>query len=425
MSRLETLVNLEGRYRFLRERGPWLWGVVLLGAGLRAWFVIGTDGTLDVVVWAGHAWEIQERGLIPYYHGGQYIFNHPPLMGEIFSRLYVLAAQTDIPFRVFLRAPFALLDLGTALLLLQLVRMSPYDYARYALFALYWLFPLAILLSAYHGNTDSALAFFLLGAVVLVARGRPLMAGAALGIGLWIKFPAILALPALAFGLVGWKDRAKLVAATCVTGIASYLPALLQDPEVVIRSVFLYPGLQIQSTAGVRVWGTQVFYPDPDSLPLAWREVFRNLVRGVLRSNTAICVSAICVVAWARRSRRQPLEIAGNVGATYAIFHGLTNFWAFQYLAWALPLWLASGWRFALPASVVTTAYVYALYVWLCDSWLLEGSWDWYGSPHWPFEILLLRDAAILFFFATAWLLILRDVGGELRRLHRLHRRPS
>lgn len=425
MSRLETLVNLEGRYRFLRERGPWLWGVVLLGASLRAWFVIGTDGTLDVVVWAGHAWEIQERGLIPYYHGGQYIFNHPPLMGEIFSRLYVLAAQTDIPFRVFLRAPFALLDLGTALLLLQLVRMSPYDYARYALFALYWLFPLAILLSAYHGNTDSALAFFLLGAVVLVARGRPLMAGAALGIGLWIKFPAILALPALAFGLVGWKDRAKLVAATCVTGIASYLPALLQDPEVVIRSVFLYPGLQIQSTAGVRVWGTQVFYPDPDSLPLAWREVFRNLVRGVLRSNTAICVSAICVVAWARRSRRQPLEIAGNVGATYAIFHGLTNFWAFQYLAWALPLWLASGWRFALPASVVTTAYVYALYVWLCDSWLLEGSWDWYGSPHWPFEILLLRDAAILFFFATAWLLILRDVGGELRRLHRLHRRPS
>jgi hypothetical protein len=417
--RLQALVRLEGRYRFLRERGAWLWAVVLLGTGLRAWFVIGTDGTLDVVVWAGHAWEIHERGLIPYYHGGQYIFNHPPLMGEIFSRLYVLAARTEIPFHVFLRAPFAVLDLGTALLLVQLVRMGPYAYARYALFSLYWLFPLAILLSAYHGNTDSALAFFLLAAVVLVGSGRPLAAGAALGIGLWIKFPAVLALPALAFGVVGWRDRAKLVAAACITGIASYLPALLQDAEVVIRSVFLYPGLQIQSTAGVRVWGTQVFYPDAENLPLAWQELYRSLVRGIYRANTLICVSAISLVAWARRNRRQPLEIAGNVGATYVIFHGLTNFWAFQYLAWALPLWLVSSWRFALPVSLVTTAYVCALYAWLCGSWILAGTWDWYGSPHWPPAILVLRDAAILFFFATAWLLILRDLGGELRRLGR------
>ena len=106
--------------------------------------------------------------------------------------------------------------------------------------------------------------------------------------------------------------------------------------------------------------------------------------------------------------------------ASYAIFHGLTNFWAFQYLAWALPLWLVSGWRFALPMSVVTTAYVYALYVWLCDSWLLDGPWDWYGNPHWPLGILLLRNAAILFFLSTALLLILRDLGGELRRLLRL-----
>jgi hypothetical protein len=402
----------------VQQRGPWLWGVVLVGALLRAWFVFGTAGTLDVVVWEGHAWEINQKGLIAYYHGGQYIFNHPPLMGEIFSRLYSLAAITNIPFAVFLRLPFAVLDFGTAWLLLRLMGPSRW---RYAIFAAYWLSPLAILFSAYHGNTDSALAFFLLAAVVLVGSGRPLAAGAALGIGLWIKFPAVLALPALAFGVVGWRDRAKLVAAACITGIASYLPALLQDAEVVIRSVFLYPGLQIQSTAGVRVWGTQVFYPDAENLPLAWQELYRNLVGGIYRANTLICVSAISLVAWARRNRRQPLEIAGNVGATYAIFHGLTNFWAFQYLAWALPLWLVSSWRFALPASLVTTAYVYVLYAWLCGSWILSGAWDWYGSPHWPPAILVLRDAAILFFFATAWLLILRDLGGELRRLHRRH----
>ena len=416
---LAALVHLDGRFRFLRERGPWLWAVIGLGAVLRAWFVFASEGTLDVVVWEGHAWEINDRGLIAYYHGGQYIFNHPPLMGEIFSRLYVVAARTGVPFSIFLRAPFAVLDFGTALLLLRLVEASPYRHARYALFSLYWLLPVAILMSSYHGNTDSALAFFLTWAVLWVIRGRPLAAGVAIGVGLWIKFPAILALPALAFGLPSWNARAKLIGAACAVGIASYLPALWKDAEIVIRSVFLYPGLQIQSTAGVRVWGIQVFYPDVASLPEAWRDGFRSLVRNIYRANTLICIVPIALVAWARRGRREPLEIAGNVGASYAIFHGLTNFWAFQYLAWALPLWLVSGWRFGLPASLVTTAYVYALYVWLCDSWLLDEPWDWYGNPHWPLGILLLRNAAILFFLSTALLLILRDLGGELRRLLR------
>ena len=105
----------------MREPGPWLWVAIAVGALTRAWLLFGTPGTLDVDVWAGHAWEINQKGLIAYYHGGEFIFNHPPLMGEIFSRLYLLAAQTGVPFAVFLRGPFAVLDLGTALLLLKLL----------------------------------------------------------------------------------------------------------------------------------------------------------------------------------------------------------------------------------------------------------------------------------------------------------------
>ena len=111
--------------RALSEPGPWLWLVIALGAAARAWFVLGTHGTIDVDVWAGHAWEISQRGLIPYYHGGEHIFNHPPLMGEIFSRLYVLAAETGVPFAVLLRAPFALLDFGTACLVWKLLEDDP------------------------------------------------------------------------------------------------------------------------------------------------------------------------------------------------------------------------------------------------------------------------------------------------------------
>ena len=71
------------------------------------------------------------------------------------------AAETGIPFRVLLRAPFAALDLATAGLLLVAFAGSPW---RLAIFAGYWLHPLAILFSAYHGNTDTSVAFFALPA---------------------------------------------------------------------------------------------------------------------------------------------------------------------------------------------------------------------------------------------------------------------
>lgn len=395
----------------LRTPGPWLWAALAVGAAARAWLVLGTPGTLDVDVWAGHAWEINQKGLIAYYHGGHYIFNHPPLMGEIFSRLYVLAARTGVDFAVFLRAPFALLDLGTALLIPRLLADDP---RRWLFCAAYWLSPLAIIFSSYHGNTDSALAFFLLASVIAISRDRPLWAGALLGVGLWVKFPAILAVPALAFGLRSWPERLRFGAATVGVGITGYLPALWQDPAVVIHSVFLYPGLQIRSPAGVQVWGPQLFYPDPASLPAAWRPLFEHAVRLVYLANTWIVVLPMAFVAWARRHDRRPLEIAGNVGAGYAVFHGLTNFWAWQYLAWALPLWLAAGRRFALPSAVAATAYVYGLDVWLTGSWALAGGWDFLGKPHWPLWLLRLRDASFLFFFASALFLVARDARRAL-----------
>jgi hypothetical protein len=133
-------------------------------------------------------------------------------------------------------------------------------------------------------------------------------------------------------------------------------------------------------------------------------------------SNTWICLLPIGFLAWARRESRSPLEIAGNVGASYVVFHGLTNFWAWQYLAWALPLWLVAGRRFALPSLVATTAYVYGLDVWLTGSFLLNGSWDFIGKAHWPEWLLVVRNGTCLFFFASALFLIARDGRAALSR---------
>ena len=81
-----------------------------------------------------------------------------------------------------------------------------------------------------------------------------------------------------------------------------------------------------------------------------------------------------------------------------------------------MPLWLASGWRFATTSLLVSTAYVYVLYVWLCGDPMLAGEWDWMGKPRWPSGVLWLRNIAVLYFFVTACSLIGFAARDEARR---------
>jgi hypothetical protein len=412
MEHLARSTALEGPFGFLSEPGRWLWVVALIGILLRVYLVCFTEGTLDVVVWDGHAREIRAKGLVGYYHGGLYQFNHPPLMGVVFSFAREISEAIGIPFKVLLRAPFAILDAGTAVLLVAVLGSNPY---RYLLGALYWLHPLALIFSAYHGNTDSAIAFFLLLSILFAGKNRPIAAGVALGVSLWIKVPGVLALPAIAFALPGWRERARFAAAWGLTGVATFLPVLFQDARVVVDSVFLYSGLKIQTTTGVQVWGLHNFYPHATDLPVAWRSTFRSFVITTFRYNTLIALVPIVFTAWCHRRERGQAAIATNVCRSYAILYGLTNFWAFQYLAWSIPLWLTGGWRFAAGASVVATAYVYGLYAWLCQSLALSGTWDFIGRPDWPGWVVGARNVANLFFFAAALWIVLTAALTEWR----------
>ncbi len=66
------------------------------------------------------------------------------------------------------------------LILLVLLRQKRW---RFVTVAAYLLNPLAIIFSAYHGNTDSAVAAFALLCVWALSKGNVIGAGAALGAG--------------------------------------------------------------------------------------------------------------------------------------------------------------------------------------------------------------------------------------------------
>jgi hypothetical protein len=46
--------------------GIWFWFVIALGAALRFYLVVFTNGTQDVDIWERHARDVREYGLIGY-----------------------------------------------------------------------------------------------------------------------------------------------------------------------------------------------------------------------------------------------------------------------------------------------------------------------------------------------------------------------
>jgi hypothetical protein len=389
----------------LRRPGAWLWLALLAGALLRAWLVLRTEGSFDVAITLHHGRSVHELGLLESYRRGAAL-NHPPLAGRFFEAAWVLAGATGISYRVLLRAPFALVDAGAAGVLFTLFRGSPW---RYAVVAGYWLHPLAWLFSAYHGNTDSLVAFTVLLALLSAARGRPALAGAALGLGAGIKLPAVLAAPALFFALEGRRARLAFLGAAGAAALAAYLPTLALEPRLLARRIFGYPGSGAETVHGVPIWGVW------SALGLARVPGLGGAARLATAHNALACLAPIAAVAWARRGCRDASGIGATLFASFMILYGLTSHWAFQYLAWSAPLWFFRGKAYAALGSLLLGGYVYGVYAFYCGNPWLLGVWDHAAHVSWPLWLRLLRDAAVAFCFAST-LAILAEALRIARR---------
>jgi hypothetical protein len=384
---------------------------------LRLYFVLFTQGTYDVDIWRGHAERISEIGLINHYRENSVAndlpfinhyresppANHPPFMSEIGLLILQIARLSGIPFRVLFRLPFALIDGGTVILLLLILRQAP---RRLLVAAAYWLNPLAILLSSFQGNTDCAVAFFVLLSVFLLSQNRNAAGAMALGAGLWIKIPVILALPALLLLVGGWRKKLEFLSLAGLTAVSTYLPALLIDPQAVCASVFGYSGLILRTTGDVPVWGWfRVLLPIV--VPAGWRHNLPLFFAFLSIHGWHIAVGLILVLVWRRRAQRSPCDVCATIAGSYVLIYGLSQNWSFQYFAWSLPFWFFLPAWFPVLATILAGGYIYSLYACLCGDPWLRGRWDFMGHPQWPAIVIIFRDLAVLFFLACAcWLII-------------------
>jgi len=394
--------------------GIWFWLLITLGAMLRVYLVCFTSGTTDVALWESHAHDVLRHGLIGYYHVNASA-NHPPLISEVEALFMRAAEATGVPFRVWSRAPFALLDLATTFLLLLVLRECRW---RFVAAAAYWLNPLSIIFSAYHGNTDSAIAFFLMLCVWLLSRNQPLIAAVALGVSFWVKLPTVVAIPAFLLWIPNWRARFQFLLVAACVGLSTYIPALIQDPAIIWNHVFGYRAQILHTTAGVVAWGPRVLFFSIIAAPPSWPTALRAPILFFLESSWLIALALALLLTWLRRNRRSVSDLCATIAMIYVVVLALSDGFSFQYFAWSLPFWFFLPRWFFVPAIVLVSAYVYFLYAFLCGNPWLLGPWDFSSHAHWPVAIVALRDLAYLLFVAGAvWFVAASLLPSRNRRV--------
>ena len=315
------------------------WRVLFVAVAATVFFVkcysaLVTVGSGDMPLWERFLASIREYGAIStYYSGGLYVsphgnyinpFNHPPFIAHFLRFVGGLADLTGLPFRFWFRLITSVADIGSALILYRLLRIS--DLFHPVAFLLYLLAPATLIISGYHGNTDTLMIFFLLLAIYATQTGRAAwICGLAFGMALNIKLVPIAVAPAFIFFLPDWRKRVEFVVVAGLIFFVGSLPYIIQDPLVIYRKVFGYRSVAAR-------WGITRFLAGFADIP-GFVSFFNAFVR--LGNYVLLAAFAAFSIQMNRRVPKPPLYV--QVGTIMFLFMSFTLGYGHNYLAWLDP----------------------------------------------------------------------------------------
>jgi hypothetical protein len=361
-----------------------LTAVVLFALLLRfsiSWISYGTN---DITTWLDFARAIHDGGLVYAYRVLPQL-NHPPLAALWAAAALSLARHSDQHFAFIFRIPAMLADAGSCLLLVLI-------WQRRATGIRPWIVALAmalnldaILVSAYHGNTDSVYAFFSLLAVYLMCDlRRAFLAGVALAAAINVKLiPVVLIAPILAMcrnrrDAVSYLGGLSLgaipfAAAWIATGPAFYHNALsyTSDPN---RWGIIYALRVLRNVPHMHALGT---------ILLDWYHTFGRFV---------VLGTSILLAILHRRRAWDGYRLAAAAMVAMLVF---APGFAVQYTVAAAPLLLAVSLR-------AGSTYGFAAGVFLFVTYMAYGVSVW--PPRSQFEGLIPHRAAAV--GVSVWILL-------------------
>jgi len=262
-----ALVVVAGGLLVLSERRGWrpsLTTALLVALVLRmtmfaiAWDrVLPYDLMLDFRVAGENVLQHQDLMLNSRERGWNYL----PTYGFVMAGAVSVQELTGLPWVVVARIPAIVSDLGVVAVVHALADKEKAGLRAFQ----YACTPIAVLVSAVHGQMEPLCLLLALGAfLALRSRPRVGLAGVLIGLAISVKTWPALFLPALLLALPGWGARARLLAGAAAVGLV----LLLTQPLTVGSPVRQLPAtvariLSYHSPGGSWGWSSVVYAYSP------------------------------------------------------------------------------------------------------------------------------------------------------------------
>jgi len=330
-----------------------------------AWNTIGTN---DTIVFLLFGRELNAQGLAETYRR-VILFNHPPLIAYYLRAIYefsnsALFIQNNISFAFLLRLPGIIADFVSSMVVWKLANALPDNRPPIWALVLFALNPISLMVSGFHGNTDSVMVMFLLLACLIAVRPHPLLCGLLLGLSCQVKRVPLLLLPAF---LLFWHGRRRLglfMLAFLATTVLLSLEPLLFSPVAYVKNVLGYG-----SNWGL--WG--ITY-------LIRLSQFQNLTRisffGLAPAATVITsilklivAGLVLFLAWRRRDR-DASGLLVTLAMAWLTFFIFAPGVAPQYFVWLTPFLLFFSSTFFACFTGAASIFLFVFYTTISHSLL-------------------------------------------------------
>lgn len=378
-----------------------------------------TLGTNDADTFYNFGRFIWEHGLLAQYRVTTE-FNHTPLVGWFCAAIYGLGQ--GFAFNWLLRLPGILADFLSVAVLLRwsnnpaadvishqcgqsnqstprpeaLITSPPItDYFSISLL-LFALSPVNFMISGYHGNVDSVLAWLLLLAARECTRDRAIPCALLFGLACQVKVIPLLVAPAFFFF---WLHRGQ-GRAFFLTASATIL-AGWSVPLLFLPGPFLHQVLGYNSNWGS--WGLTWLLRltgSPAFAPAGFRDLTATQL-AIMSGLKLVIVTAALWLAWRRRSL-PATQLPATLTFIWTVFFVFAPGVGAQYLVWFAPLLLLTSARWFAVITTASAIFLFAFYN------IISGGLPWYHGvstidllPHWV-AWTALPWAALTTFLITA-----------------------
>lgn len=372
-------------------------GIVLAGVlalFLKAWIALTTFGTNDVITFYQFASALSEHGLEWTYR--HYIsFNHPPLTAYYLRWIYQLDhlnwfRENGFPFPFLLRLPGIIADFVVVLLLLRIskadagIRLPAWSLILCALS------PVSLMVSGFHGNSDSVMVMFFVLTAWMCLKNQPWLGGLFFALTCQIKIIPLLFFPVLFFFWLYRRALWSFLLPFAFASLVLWSEPLLKFPMLFLKNVLSYGSFW--GLWGLTYWLRLTGWPAFSTVTFFNFPPAEMIVVTMLK---AIIIGAVLLIAWRRRALSGP-ELLNSLAYAWLIFFVLSPGVCAQYMVWLAPFILLLSPTFYAWLTATSSLFLFFFYNTIAHGlpWYLAISTNelnlvWTPWTIWPWAVLI------------------------------------